>query len=239
VASQLGCANLSAEAELGCMKNVSAYDIENFLQYWGDGSKSPSLSFNPTIDNRTKFDNYTARALAGNYTKVPAIIGTNANEGVSLISYNPAGVNMSFANTTTLGLFLCAADQTTTNRYNSGSITYRYLYAGNFSNIAPRSWEGAYHSSELPLIFGTSQIVRGADTAFETELSQTMQDFWLAFAQDPMNGLPKVGWPQYRPGGEAVEFGSGDSVLVRTISVDILEEPCDGVNPKPGGMPPS
>ena len=70
VASQFGCGNLSPAAELSCMRNVSSIAIESFLKSYGDNGTQPSISFNPVIDNRTKFANYTARALAKNFTQV-------------------------------------------------------------------------------------------------------------------------------------------------------------------------
>lgn len=70
VASQLGCAAETADLELDCMRNVSSTDIETFLKAYQDNGTSPAISFNPVVDGRTKFANYTARALAGNFTKV-------------------------------------------------------------------------------------------------------------------------------------------------------------------------
>ncbi|OCL09500.1 para-nitrobenzyl esterase [Glonium stellatum] len=238
VAGQFGCGNLSAEAELACMRNVSQADIESFLRSYGDSGKSPALSFNPVVDNRTKFANFTSRALAKNFTQVPAIIGTNTDEGRSLVQWNPNGPNMTAANLVTLNAFLCPADKTTINRYAVGATTFRYLYAGNFSNISPRLWEGAYHSSELPLIFGTSGIVRGASTVFELALSMRMQDLYLAFAQDNIHGLPAERWSAYEPEGTAMLLGSGETVT-QNVSVEVLEAPCDGSAAATGALPPS
>lgn len=70
VAGQLGCGNLTAAAELACMKNVSQSNIEAFLKSYQDAGISPSISFVPIPDNVTRFDNYTARALAGNFSIV-------------------------------------------------------------------------------------------------------------------------------------------------------------------------
>ncbi|KAI9711229.1 MAG: hypothetical protein M1820_002216 [Bogoriella megaspora] len=236
VASHFSC-NGTDEAQLSCLKKVPQADIEAFLKSYGDARTSPGLSFNQVVDNRTKFANYTARALAGNFTKKPGIIGTNADEGRSLITFNPDSVNISAANQNTLNTFLCPADVTTTNRYAVGVPTHRYLYGGNFSNIAPRAWEGAYHSAELPLIFGTSGIARGASTPFELAVSRQMQDYYLDFISDPVNGLSQAGWPVYQPGGQALEFAYNGTV-VRNISADVLFAPCDGVVGKPGAVPP-
>ena len=182
------------------------------------------------VDNTTIFVNYTARALAGNYTKKPAIIGNNANEGRSLVTFDPSGPNLTAARLVTLDTFQCPADLTARSRHTSGAKTFRYFYSGNFSNIAPRPWEGAYHSSELPLIFGTSGIARGASTAFEISLGEKMQDLYLAFATDPVNGLPSQGWPAYKPAGQAVELGS-DGKVTQKISISSLEAPCAGYVP--------
>jgi len=124
------------------------------------------------------------------------------------------------------------------SRYAVSVPTFRYLYAGNFSNIAPRPWEGAYHSSELPLIFGTSGIAHSPSTDFETALSHQMQDLYLAFISDPLKGLPAQGWNAYEPGGTAVEFGK-DGTLVGSIALSELESVCNGAVPVPGSVPPS
>lgn len=70
IARKFGCGSLNASAELECMRNVSSAKIESFLKAYGDNGTQPSVSFDPVVDGRTKFANYTARALAGNFTKV-------------------------------------------------------------------------------------------------------------------------------------------------------------------------
>lgn len=127
---------------------------------------------------------------------------------------------------------------TRSDRYAVSVPTFRYLNAGNFSNISPRPWEGAYHSSELPLIFGTSGIAHSPSTAFETALSHRMQDLYLAFISDPVKGLPAQGWNTYEPGGNAVEFGKG-GMVVQSIALSELGRVCNGVVGIPGAVPPS
>lgn len=230
VAQHVGCSKLNAGTELDCMQKVPFQTIESFLKGYSDNGTQPGLNFNPVIDNTTIFVNYTARALAGNFTKKPAIIGNNANEGRSLVTFDPSGPNLTAARLVTLEAFQCPADLTARNRHAAGAETFRYFYSGNFSNIAPRPWEGAYHSSELPLIFGTSGIARAPSTAFEIKLSEKLQDLYLAFASDPINGLKSQGWPAYEPGGQAVEFGK-DGKVVQDISISSLEAPCVGYVP--------
>lgn len=106
--------------------------------------------------------------------------------------------------------------------------TYRYLYAGNFTNMSPRPWEGAYHNSELPMLFGTAGITGYPNTLFENSTSATMQDLWVAFASNPFSGLAMRGWLPYMPNGTAFQFGQlgAHGEVVSYIGLDALEAPC-------------
>jgi carboxylesterase type B len=79
------------------------------------------------------------------------------------------------------------------------SIT-RYRYHGVFPNQALYSKSGAYHGSEIPLIFGTSTDT-GVDTPDETKLAKNIQHAWATFAKDPDRGLSRLGWPVYQQNG--------------------------------------
>ena len=83
---------------------------------------------------------------------------------------------------------------------------------------------GAYHSGELPLIFGTHGDFRGESTKEEVELSERMQDAWVAFVKDPVGGLPAIGWDAYVPGGEALVWG--DDGQIGKVLVSELDEVC-------------
>lgn len=146
--------------------------------------------------------------------------------------YNPDGVNVTIANGVTLAAFFCPATETTRLRQETDRLTYRYLYSGNFTNISPRGWLGAWHSAELPLIFGTHPNYRGNSTELEYQTSHAMQDAWVAFANDAVNGLASVGWKPYEELGSATvrEFGAG--VAAQDIDVKATEAMCDGAVPK-------
>lgn len=75
MARHFDCGNLTASAELSCMRNVSSTSIEAYLKEYTDNGESPGFSFSPVIDNITRFENYTTRALAGNFTKMVALHG--------------------------------------------------------------------------------------------------------------------------------------------------------------------
>jgi len=103
---------------------------------------------------------------------------------------------------------------------------YRFLYSGNFSNISPLPFLGAYHESELPLLFGTDGNFRGPSTPLEKETSKVMQDRWLAFARNGVKGMEEVGWPRYDASqdGMVEEFGAGQPV--QEISVVKMDAEC-------------
>lgn len=226
VAKDLGCGNRSVETEVECMRNVKSSTIIKYLKDGADTGTS-TVVFSPIVDNRTRFSNYTARVLEGNYTRKPAIIGTTTNEGVGFLPYNrELGPDQAGVDLMTAQYFLCPSGEMTKGRYATNSITFRYLYGGNFSNISPLWWMNAYHSAELPLIFGTHEIARGSGTEFQKKVSEMLQDFWVAFAEDPVNGLPKLGWHKYEPNGKAVLVGYQDKV-VQNIAQCTLEAPCN------------
>jgi acetylcholinesterase len=238
VAKQFGCELPTPMEELECMRNVDASSITLFLKYYSQNATQPGLAFVPLVDNHTLFSNYTARALAGNFSRKPALIGNTDNEGSSFVlPYDQTyGPGQDAADATTVGLFMCPTIQTSHDRYAANTTTFRYLYAGNFSTISPQWWEGAFHSSDLPMIFGTYTLSRGPGTEFQRQVSEKMQEYWVAFAEDPVQGLPNLGWNEYGNGdGFGVMFGN-DNKAVQLIADRRLDQSCDGL--KPNGLPP-
>lgn len=102
---------------------------------------------------------------------------------------------------------------------------YRYLYAGNFTNISPDAFLGAYHEAELPLLFGTFEDFRGDATEQQRETSVAMQDSWLALAASGVMGMDAVGWPRYTGlGGVVREFGGPN--VVEDIDTSATDAMC-------------
>lgn len=183
VAAGFNCSG-SASDELACLRAIPATNITDYLAENGRG-----LTFAPNIDDEVVFNNYTERFIENKLSNKPAIFGSNLDDGTIL-----AGSGGEIAEAITLSSFQCPVPYLTAYREQLGLITYRYQYRGNFSNLSPASFLGAYHTSELPMIFGTSGDFYGADTAYESEVSVRMQDLWLAFAKDPENGPALLGW---------------------------------------------
>jgi acetylcholinesterase len=217
VSTALGCH--TATSEIDCLRDITWQDIEAVL------SADPTLMFLPIVDNAVVFQNYTDRYAMNAISSVPALIGTNLheyNEGIP----NPLSptFNQSDSDRDTNEIFLCTAARTSQSRQNHSLTTYRYRYDGNFSNISPPSYPGAYHASELPLIFGTAGDFHGASTAYENTVSRKMQDLWLDFARNPKHGLRLSGWGTYGE-GKAVILGDTDEPI-KYINISQLDGIC-------------
>ncbi|KNG89845.1 carboxylesterase family protein [Aspergillus nomiae NRRL 13137] len=130
---------------------------------------SGSYRFSPVADNVTAFADFEARANQGGLARLPTLIGGADREA-------SAG-----------------------NRLEQDIPTWRYLYHGNWSGLSPTPWLGAYHSSDVPIVFGTynETIVQPPSSPEEVAASKYIQGAWVAFAKDPWNGLSDYGWPQF------------------------------------------
>ena len=80
---------------------------------------------------------------------------------------------------------------------------WRFRYFGDWDNLRLYPTSGAYHGSDLEMIFGASQDVSGLPkSAAQRQLQATMMHAWAAFADNPQSGLEKLGWPRYDPNRE-------------------------------------
>ncbi|PVH72271.1 alpha/beta-hydrolase [Cadophora sp. DSE1049] len=222
VAKSLGCDFEDAELELACMRRVPMQRIENFVGQYQDNStlvntSQPAIAFNRQIDEKHVFSNYTERYLTGKIAQLPKIIGTTSREASALVPYPISnyteGPSEARILTQTLNT-VCAAYDTSVIRDQVSLPTYRYEWAGNFSNIAPPLWLGAYHYSDLYMLFGTYLIAPGEIPDLEVQTSEKMQDYVLDFVTDPES----IGdWPEYdttqSTGGKLARFGADDQVV--------------------------
>jgi cholinesterase len=87
------------------------------------------------------------------------------------------------------------------------------MYFGDWDNLRLYPTGGAYHGSDVEMVFGASQDVSGLlESTPETTVKKMVQKAWAAYASDPANGMTNViGWPQYNPNCEfscALSLGS-------------------------------
>ncbi|KAH7075741.1 Alpha/Beta hydrolase protein [Paraphoma chrysanthemicola] len=196
VASQLGCSSPSKDEEFACMQKKDATAIiEVYNKYNASANGGRSLSFNPSPDGITSFSNYTDRQVRGLFAKLPIIIAQVDNEGASLVAFSPAGPNQTAVDAFTRNIATCPGAQAALARKNFGVPVWRTRYFGEWPNLNPFPWLRAYHSSDIPMVFGTSNLL-GPDTPTEAATSKYIQDAWAAFARDPEKGLV---WPKYDP----------------------------------------
>ncbi|KAJ5814938.1 hypothetical protein N7474_006715 [Penicillium riverlandense] len=191
LAGLVGCKGLNSDDEINCVRKIPAQDLENALSWYSGNDTAPSISFTPVVDNKTTFANWTQQILEGKIATTPMIIGSNSNEGAGFVSFTPNGPGPAALASATK-IVSCGVSEEVKNR-NGGDIpTYRYEYAGNFSNVSPLPWFGAYHSSELPLVFGTHYEYGGPSTSFEWDVSYAMEALWLSFAENPTRGPARL-----------------------------------------------
>ncbi|KAF2876612.1 Alpha/Beta hydrolase protein [Massariosphaeria phaeospora] len=103
--------------------------------------------------------------------------------------------------------------------------TYRYLFNATFPNqrltslpdlLWPISTQGAYHQSEVPIVFSTYD--RTGATEEQKALSDTMRSAWARFARDP--GSPPIeGWEVAGVDGlRVMDFGVDEAGGVKMVT---------------------
>ncbi|KAH8880180.1 alpha/beta-hydrolase [Thozetella sp. PMI_491] len=204
LAGQVGCGNLTAQAELACVQNVPASAVLNAM------STIPSL-FVPAPDNITAFTPATAaeRAATGKLARYQMIMGTTSDEGAAFGGFDP---------------ITCPVESELDVRVKYGYLTHRYYYSGNFSNITPL---GPTHSADLPLVFGTIGEY-GTPTQFEGTLSTVMQDLWFSFISNTAAPLCGQGqcWPLYNPSTPSMAWLGNDSKAFQLVSDKVVTASC-------------
>ena len=144
----------------------------------------------------------------------PYLIGNNDNElglilgvGTEFLGGAATG-NTSLADIITFGsalVFNCPAAVAARDRAANHVPTWRYRYMGVWNNTALVPGMGSYHSSEIPLVFGTNGLRPNstADVPEQAKLTDLMVHAWAEFAKDPERGLSGLDWPTYNPNGES------------------------------------
>lgn len=172
------------------------------------------------------------------------------DEGNSVAVYHPDGADSFWAETITKDYFLgpmvamarykilspilldslsTAANDLLDDRARSAHApTFRFLLkdfapagASSFPNISPRPWLRAYHSSDMPLIFGTHDWARGPSTPLEEKVSRAWQDLYVTFAEDGPDGLRRMGWSDMSE-GVGIVLGGGEKGW-ETVSLEEID----------------
>lgn len=248
VAKQFGCVfenDDDGADELDCMRRVPFAQLVNFIGQYMDAGTTPRLFFQFIHDNVLAFDNYSARAEAGLIARIPVLISNCANEEATSVAWPIAnlteGPYQPFVTARDINRGVCPTYNTTVWRNQNDIPVFRFQYAGTYPNLNVYKWLGAYHASDLPIVFGTYHDLDliANTTDFEIQVSQTYQDYVMTFALDPYNGPQKIGWQPMvttEPnGGDLVRFGAGGIVVQHVDGVEV-DGVCQGLreyNPFP------
>ncbi|CAI6050348.1 unnamed protein product [Clonostachys chloroleuca] len=208
---KLGCNEpCVGSTQLDCVAKVPAEAILKILDEEG-------LWFTPIVDNTTNGPFFAEAVLQRRAASVPILIGTNADEGSILASLMPSPevmLDVIFRNDTasknfarsayptnltehelkslilTDHTYTCTTSATARAAVSSAQSVWRYYFNASFPNNQPIPGAGAWHTSEIPLVFGTYR--RNNQTTFEQSLlSRAMQKAWGDFAKTPETG---PGW---------------------------------------------
>ncbi|BFZ56064.1 hypothetical protein PYCC9005_003106 [Savitreella phatthalungensis] len=182
--------------QLRCMQALNFTTIQAAVSNYSGSTNA----FQPTIDNITVFSQaaYARMSDAGEFARIPTLVGNNNNEGSILVALSPGVAPDVITNLS----FTCPSARVATARYNYSVPVWQYRYFGVFAEQLKAL--GAFHSSEIPLVFGT--LAASGLNASNSTLQQTsaaMQGGWAAFIRDPARGLTQYGWPLYDPSNNA------------------------------------
>ena len=100
---------------------------------------------------------------------------------------------LTLRNSTITDLTFTCTTQTLTSAIQSAGRqpVWRYRYDGSFPNLQLFPNAGAFHSIEIPSVFGT--YPEAGATSDHISLSKYMQGAWAGFAKNPSGG---PGWPK-------------------------------------------
>ena len=212
---------LSAAASLGCegARALSCMREKDFAAVLNASSKIKPLPsrtlaqpvFYPTIDNITVFGDYYSLSGNSSFAKIPYLAGnTDKEDGYYRIS--AAGQNVTLTDQQwslfDLESFTCPTAAEVNARTRAGVPAWRYRYFGEWTNLRLYPGSGAYHGSDLHMIFGGIEDIVGPDlpsSSLEKGTMEYMMRAWATFVNDPISGLSKrMRWPHYDPSGKTL-----------------------------------
>ena len=89
-------------------------------------------------------------------------------------------------------------------------------------------WLGAFHWTDLFMIFGTYMLDVGNVSQLEVDTSETMQDIFLDFLKNTSTFSQAANWPAFNAskpnGGDIMEFGNGTTRKI--VAGDWLDAGC-------------
>lgn len=241
-AAGLGCTGDDATV-LACMRSKPAADLLS-AQFPPMTSTTmqmvPTAAFVPTIDNVTVFGDYLTRT---NFSKVPILIGNNDREGDITQALNTANTGVATPATDTTAvdaIFTCPSAQRANISLANSLPVWRYRWFGSFPNtqLLTNVNNGAWHGSELGVLFGTNQVAT-PNTAEENAIGTQLRGMWATFAKDPVNGLNAFmgGVPRYTASGNAlIRLGLNNTMGLNLAAGNTFDVNCAAIQAASGPL---
>lgn len=233
VVNAVGCG--SAADTMACMRKANWQNIKTAAAAVKPGASTSVLRsippFYPTPDGKTVFSDYVNRTEQGKFAKIPTFGGNNNNEaGYYRIPAYAKGVIPTDQQVAQFHLesFTCPVAFQANNRRENNVPSWIWRYFGDWNNTRLYPTSGAYHGSDLHMIFGASADVSGLPVVpNQRRLTLVMQKAWYEFSNDPFDGLSsKMGWPKFDPKTKSlVVLGKDNS------PVPVLQKPSDYDSP--------
>lgn len=248
----VGCT--AAASQIDCVRAVPATEIKNFIEMQmldfapvadnitSSNSVAPAITsgrfahvpfFQGTNSQEGRVFAYIAGLESTNITTAEALAaelpGEPALQAAILAAY-PASITDSpyllIAQFITDFTFLCPAQLLSSTASAAGYDVWRYYYNASFPDLQVFPNAGAYHSSEIPQVFGSYYLYPGNDeygsiTTGQIQLSRYIQTAWANFAKNPTAG---PGWASVKTGVEQDLLAV--SPYARTIPEAITDAIC-------------
>lgn len=203
IANKAGCPTSPGgdRAQVVCMQSLPWQKIQNAVT-----ASNLSASLGSTVDNRTIFtqQEYRKRRASGDFARLPILVGSNDDEGalIAPLAGEFFGSLPITPHIITLYGFTCPAVAVAYSRTRRNVPVYQYRYFGSYPNLITKPGVGAYHGSELSMVFGTyNRSTIAAPTSDQIQTSYYMQGAWAAFGRDPQHGLKAYGWQRLQSNG--------------------------------------
>lgn len=223
-----GCAGAADVA--ACLRALSAEALTSAVPPQSNMSSSSGQHYGPNVDGFALDISPASALAAGAHHHVPFLIGSNADEtvfdapelptdaayqaailaqfggvlGPRILAQYPSSAfpspQKAYIAVTTDARFVCPARRIARAAAGGQSEpVFRYFFTKSLDSPTAAAF-GAYHSLELPFVFGTLGKFGYSPSASELALSGAMNAYWARFAA---NGDPNGGgatlWPRYDP----------------------------------------
>lgn len=249
---QIGCTTLDPAASLACLREAPAEVLSLLAGDLGFDDTWGHLLWGPIVDGTVLPEDPIVAFRAGRHAGVPVMVGSNANEGElftpPLLGCLDTGLfvdatfgslapvirdvypclgssfvpRWSAVDAVTDASFSCHARRALDALHEGGAPVWRYVY--DYTRADPLVFAlRAFHSAELPLVFGTHDRLGYLPPRGEDELSAELMATWAALARD---GDP--GTTPWDPGTDIATRFDADLFSARIDTVERFRaEQCD------------